>query len=353
MAKEKKLKYTLNPRTIIIILVVFIGMVLLAPRIAGLEEALVLLTKVRKPFILLALLFEFVSYCGAAALLGVILSRLNFKVRFWDRFRIGSIAAFSIHFLPIGTVGEGALDYYFLRRKKVSSGAILLTLVLRVIVTYGAFLLVLLSGLLWVPAAGAGTLAPKVAFLTIFILILAGVIYMILLYRNKEGFKKFWLRFYRATRYLSKKISKKDVSRKRFLGIFEEIYAGMGLFGTKKRFSFLALLFGLVYWLGDIFCFYFVFMSFGYQINFGVLVLGYSIATLAGIISFIPGGFGVTEGSMGLVFASFGIPLAVSVTSIIIFRLFSFWIWIPIGLYSYVSLSRESSKSHKVEDKGK
>jgi hypothetical protein len=28
--------------------------------------------------------------------------------------------------------------------------------------------------------------------------------------------------------------------------------------------------------------------------------------------------------------------------SILVFRLFSFWIWIPFGLYSFISLTREA-----------
>jgi hypothetical protein len=62
------------------------------------------------------------------------------------------------------------------------------------------------------------------------------------------------------------------------------------------------------------------------------------------MISFIPGGLGVTEGFMGLLFNSFSIPLSVAVVSILVFRLLSFWIWIPIGLISYVTMAREISK---------
>lgn len=348
---SKQLKYIVNPKTLVVIGILLVAMILIAPRFIGLKEALRLLVDVKKPFILLALAFEFLSYCGAAALLGVILSRLGFEVKFWDRFRIGSIAAFAIHFLPIGTVGEGALDYYFLRKREVSSGGILLALVLRIIVTYSAFLLVLLTALLWVPAAAKSAVTFKVAFLAISIFLLAWIVYIFMVYRHKDKFKNFWQRFYRPVRFLSKKLRKKDVSKKRFAQVFEEIYTGIGLFTKKKRFSLLALLYGLVYWFGDILCFYFVFQSFGYSINFGVLTLSYSIATLVGLISFIPGGFGVTEGSLGLIFAGFGVPLAVSVTSIIVFRLFSFWIWIPIGLYSYISLSRDNIIKKKVAAK--
>jgi uncharacterized protein (TIRG00374 family) len=340
MAQNAKVKISLKPRNIIIALLLGVGVLLLIPKIVGLKETFHLLSQVNKIYLFIALIFELLSYFGAAWMLGIILSRLKFNISFWDRFRIGSIAAFAIHFLPVGTLGEGALDYYFLHKKGVSSGAILLTLMLRIIITYSAFLMILLAGLVWVPAVGSLTFAPRVVLLSVFLVVFSAVIYIAFLYRNKTHFKKFWLRFSKVLNFVSMKIRKKPLTPKKREEIFNEIYKGIGLFIHKKRFLAFALLSGLVYWVCDILCFYFVFHGFGYSINFGVLILGYSVATLAGLISFIPGGVGVTEGSLGLVFSGFGVPVAVALTSIIIFRLFSFWIWIPIGLFSYISLSR-------------
>ena len=138
------------------------------------------------------------------------------------------------------------------------------------------------------------------------------------------------------------KVGSKAIPAEKIEELFEDIYKGIGLFFGKKRTSVFGGLTALVYWLGDIFCFYFVFLSFGYKIGFGVLLFGYSVATLAGLVSFIPGGLGVAEGTMGLVYNSLGVPLSLALMSILVFRFFSFWIWIPFGLYSFLSLKRKS-----------
>ena len=129
--------------------------------------------------------------------------------------------------------------------------------------------------------------------------------------------------------------------------IFEDIYQGIGLFGQKKRTSIWAIIAGLIYWLGDITCFYFVFLSFGFQISWGVLVFGYGVATLLGMISFLPGGLGVTEGTLALIYSGLSVPSPLALMSILVFRFFSFWLWIPFGLYSYLSLKRESTPNQK------
>jgi len=337
---NQSLQIKFNLKTLIIILIFLIGVYFLIPKLFGIQKVFEVLTQVNKFYLLLALISEFLSYAGAALLLGIILSRMGYKIKFWDRFKISSIASFAIHFLPIGSFGEGAVDYYFLRRQKVETGSILLMLVLRIIFTYAAFLLIFLLGLALVPTAPQLRVSPKIISLVIFILIFGGVCYLVYLYQNKDKFKKAWDKLFGVFGGFASKITGKKLTKETSPEIFDDIYQGIGLFGKKKRSSIYALLGGLLYWMGDITCFYFVFLSFGYHISWGVLIFGYGIATIVGMISFIPGGLGVTEGSLGLLYGGLGVPGAIVVTSILVFRLFSFWIWIPFGLYSFISLSR-------------
>lgn len=338
-------KPIINLKTLIVLITVLIGIILIFPKIISLQETVKLLSQVNKFYLLLALMAEFVSYAAAAWLLGIILSRMGFKLKFIDRFRIGSIAAFAIHFLPIGTVGEGALDYYFLHAKRVKTGSIIITLILRIIITNAAFLFLFLVSMFIVPAASHTSPKLAIAVISLAVVITGGAIYLYYLYKNKNKFKNIWKRLISFFNKPVEKLRGRPLTENMENEVFEDIYRGLHLFSRKKRFSALAILAGVIYWLGDIACFFFVFLSFGYLINFGVLTFSYSLSTLAGMISFIPGGLGVTEGSLGLIFNSFSIPLSISLVSILVFRILSFWIWIPIGLISYLTLSREISQN--------
>jgi len=332
----------INLKALILLVIFVVGFCFLIPKLVDIQEALKLILKVNKFYLVLAVTAEFLSYVGAAWLLGIILSRLGYKIGFWDRFKIGSIAAFAIHFFPVGTLGEGAVDYYFLRKKKVEPGSIFLMLILRVIITYSAFLLVFLIGLILVPTAPHLPFSPKLISLVIFVLISGGILYLIYLYRRKSLFRQRWSSFLKIVDFFLSKVRKREISRERSDEIFTDIYQGIGLFGKKKRSSVFALIAALIYWLGDITCFFFVFLSFGYQIHWGVLIFGYSIASLLGMLSFIPGGLGVVEGSMTLLYSALGVPATLALMSVLVFRFFSFWIWIPVGLYSFLSLRKNS-----------
>lgn len=336
---DTKIKFDL--KTLIVLLLFIIGLYFLIPKLVGVEQALKLLLHLNKTYLFIAIFFEFLSYVGAAWLLGVILDRLGSKIGFWTRFKIGSIAAFAIHFFPVGSFGQGAVDYVFLRKEKVEPGSILLMLILRAILTYAAFLIIFLVGLVLVPTVPQLPLSPKLISLIIFVIVAGCSLYLFYLYKNKKQFRKLWSKFIKLIDVFLSKLRKKKISAEEETEMFEDIYKGLGLFGGKKRYTAFAILAGIVYWLADIVCFYFVFLAFGYKIHWGILIFGYSIASLLGMISFIPGGLGVTEGAMGLMYTALGVPGALAVMSVLVFRLFSFWSWIPVGLYSFITLSKK------------
>jgi uncharacterized protein (TIRG00374 family) len=65
----------------------------------------------------------------------------------------------------------------------------------------------------------------------------------------------------------------------------------------------------------------FVFDALGPPVKAGVLVSGYVIGIMAGLLSMVPGGLGVQEGSMAGVFALMGVRLEQAVLAAILFRL--------------------------------
>ena len=185
----------LNYKAIIFLLFFIIGAYLLIPRLVDIEEALRLILRINKGYLLLALAAEIISYLGAAGLMGVILSRLGHRIRFWDRFRLGSIAAFAIHFFPLGSFGEGTVDFYFLSRRQVGGGSILLMFVLRMIISYSAFLGLFFLGLVLVPTYPHLSFSPKVVSFFLMAVIIWGIFYMIHLYRHRDKFYLLWQKY--------------------------------------------------------------------------------------------------------------------------------------------------------------
>jgi uncharacterized protein (TIRG00374 family) len=64
----------------------------------------------------------------------------------------------------------------------------------------------------------------------------------------------------------------------------------------------------------------FIFKSLGTTVPTGVLVTGYVIGIMAGLLSMVPGGFGIQEASMAGIYALLGVPFEVAVLAAILFR---------------------------------
>jgi uncharacterized protein (TIRG00374 family) len=65
----------------------------------------------------------------------------------------------------------------------------------------------------------------------------------------------------------------------------------------------------------------FVFDALGPPVNAGVLVSGYVIGIMAGLLSMVPGGLGIQEGSMAGIYALMGINLEQAVLAAILYRI--------------------------------
>lgn len=341
--KSEKSPLHFSLKSLIVLAIFAAGLYFLIPKLLDEKEVFTAILKVKKPFLLLALAAEIISYIGSATLMGVILSRIGYQISFKDRFRLGSISAFAIHFFPVAGLGEGAVDYYFLRRRDVSAGSVLIMFILRSIFTYAAFILLFIISLLLVPSFPDLPLSPRIISRILFIIIISIILYIYIAFKNKERFYKLVMKLSKWVNKFLKLIHRVPIPEAKIKEAYDDVYSGVGLFAHRKRSFLKAIGAGLLYWIGDISCLYFVFLSLGYQPRITYIIFGYCISTLIGQISLIPGGLGITEGSMSLIYGAIGIPISLVVTAVLVFRFFSFWIWIPIGLISYITLKRANS----------
>jgi uncharacterized membrane protein YbhN (UPF0104 family) len=83
----------------------------------------------------------------------------------------------------------------------------------------------------------------------------------------------------------------------------------------------------------------FCFLGFGHSPSFGVLVFGYLIGQLGGLLP-LPGGIGGTEGGLIGVFAVYHVPLAKSAAAVLAYRALQLWIPAALGSVAFVQLRK-------------
>jgi uncharacterized protein (TIRG00374 family) len=102
----------------------------------------------------------------------------------------------------------------------------------------------------------------------------------------------------------------------------------------------LAVLVGAIgYWAFDNAVLYATFQAFDETLPLTVLLMGYLIGQLGGLLP-IPGGVGGIDGGLIGTLIVFGAPPATTAAAVLAYRLILFWIPLVIGLVSFVSLQR-------------
>jgi putative heme transporter len=114
----------------------------------------------------------------------------------------------------------------------------------------------------------------------------------------------------------------------------------LGMHGRYRR---IALLFAVVNWLTDLCCLVAVAYAFHLPLTFVQLGAVYVVVQLVRQIPVTPGGIGVIEASLLAALVSAGAAQGPAAAAVLGYRLFSCWLIIPAGLFTWALLRRSSA----------
>jgi uncharacterized protein (TIRG00374 family) len=96
---------------------------------------------------------------------------------------------------------------------------------------------------------------------------------------------------------------------------------------------------GMSNWLADMSCLALSFYAVGVGIPWRGLLLAYGAGQLASTLPITPGGLGVVEGSLTIALVTFGGGAESTVAAVLLYRMVSFWLMLPIGWAGWASLA--------------
>jgi uncharacterized protein (TIRG00374 family) len=107
---------------------------------------------------------------------------------------------------------------------------------------------------------------------------------------------------------------------------------------------------GLGNWVADCACLAISFLAVGAGVPWRGLLLAYGAGQLATILPVTPGGLGVVEGSLTIALVTFGGLQDSTVAAVLLYRLISFWLLLPVGWGSWGVLAVAGrNRSHVLE----
>jgi uncharacterized protein (TIRG00374 family) len=119
---------------------------------------------------------------------------------------------------------------------------------------------------------------------------------------------------------------------------FGQLVARFKQLSTDRRQLAKAFFFASANWLFDAASLFVFLGAFGRWVDPVALLVAYGVANIAAAIPFTPGGLGVLELTLIGILVGFGPPRAIVILGVVAWRLVNFWLPIPVGGISYLSL---------------
>jgi uncharacterized membrane protein YbhN (UPF0104 family) len=302
-----------------------VSVVLLAPAVADLPDALHRLTHGDARWLALALVLEALSFLGHAILFRA--------VGLDERGRIGLRASVEItlaghaatRVLASAGAGGVALTAWAMRRSGMDRATVAARMVTFIVLLYSVYMVALVvggAGLALGVLPGGGSVA-----ITVVPAIFGAVVITIVLgaqrIRPGEG---------RLRRTLA------------------PVGAGVRDARRLARTGNAGLLGALMWWGFDIAVLWACFEAFGDSPAIAVLVVAYFVGTLANTLP-LPGGIGGVEGGMIGALVAFGVDPALALIAVLAYRGFAFWLPIVPGVIAFITL-RRTVANWEAEDAG-
>ena len=306
------------------------GLYLLLPKLAGLNQTWGRLKRGDPVWLGVAAAFELVSIAGYAVLFRTVFGRGIPRLDWRASIQIPLAGIAAIRLLAAAGAGGVALTVWALGRAGMDSRVIACRMVANLILQYAVYLgAIVVFGI----GLGVGILhggGPFVLTIVPALLSLAGgalVVSAILVpadverrLRAVESGPRLWRRLI-----------------ERMAGAPAALGAGARTAADLVRERRPGLIGAVVYWGFDIGALGCSFQAFGGHPPIAVLVLGYFLGTLGGLLP-LPGGIGGVEGAMIGVFAAFGTPAAHALIAVLAYRAISFWLPTVPGIAGYLAL---------------
>jgi glycosyltransferase 2 family protein len=323
-------------RYLLLLIILGLAVQLLVPQIATLKSSWSVVQGMTWWAVALAVIAQVLSYLGAGFMLHAFLDNNHQKLSTLKGALI-TMASASIGLVAGGWVGDATATYGWVRKETHDSNAATLAGTLPPILNTGILVGVTMIGTVYLLVVHVMSQTQLIEFgITLLVLGLTVIGIVAALYFPEMTTKLVvWLASrWAALRHKPFEPGETITSVKQFINVWDSLGNGKWrgpVVGAIANISF------------DMLTLYFLFIAAGQNVSLGILFAGYGLPFILARMAFLfPGGLGVVEGSMVILYDSLQIPNAVSVVVILGYRLLSFWLPSLMGFAAAAYLSRKS-----------
>ena len=331
-------------QTVVLVLVLLGAIYFLFPKLVGLGDALSRLDDADPIWIGVAVAANVAAYATYIALFKAVVGGDALRLSWIETYEINMAGVAATLLFSAGGAGGVALTYWALRKAGMGRRDVARRMVAFVSLHYLFYpLALILFGILLRTGVMNGKGSVE---LTIIPAAVAGLLLLIgvLITLIPADLEQRLTRFAHSER--SHQMLEKAGKVPATLG--EGFRFALGLFAHPSR-GGLAVLGAAGFWAFSIAVLWASFHAFGVHVPLAVVVQGYFLGMVANLFPLAPAGVGAVDAGMIGAFVLFGFPSETVFPAILIFRLVSFWMPIPPGIFAFFQLR---NTVHRWEEEG-
>jgi glycosyltransferase 2 family protein len=324
-------------RYLFLFVVLGLGLYLLLPQFAHIQHAVEVASTLKIPFVVLSIGAQILSYLGSGYLLRAVVRQVVKPVSIVDGALL-TAGANSVGTLGGGVLGTAGMTYLWLRRRGVSRGAAGLGGWIPIFLNDATLAIISVLGLITLIFLNRRSTILLIGLVQAVLILGTGLGVVLWSLTHREQLIQFATTVARFIARIRRKpidLEATDAGISLLLEAWDDLLHG----GWRKPAVGAALNAGF-----DMLTLGFLFSAAGNSISIPVLLAGYGVPQLLGKATIILGGVGVVETTMVGLYTACGVPIAVSIVVVLVYRLFSFWMptLVGIALVSYL----EAGRSH-------
>jgi len=294
----------------------------------------------------LPLLFSFLSYAAMARSYQGIADLAGKHLPFLVWLRITFVSNTVNYVVTTAGLSGFAVRMYLLSQYGVESGRAVLISLVQTFLTNVTLLIFILAGFVSLLARQQLTGTPLVIASACLVIFAAFLVYgiVLLLHRRLRRLTLFWLgsTTHRLLRRFAPARTPQLVRFWRFqhrldTGIEFLLSRPVGMLGPTAWITFDWVLTCGVLWAA--------FRAVSHPLSPGLVMVGFGVGLFFSLVSFVPGGLGIMEGSMAAVFVSLGVPFEKAIVAILIFRVSYHLIPLIVSVFLFHGVFRAAQRA--------
>lgn len=258
--------------------------------------------------------FMALSYQGIAHAAGATMS-------FWEMLKITFVANTVNYIVTTGGLSGFAVRMYFFIRSAIAPGTAVIISMLQTFVTNVVLLFFVVLGFSYLLAAHelrGFALIATVVLLAVFVL--TALLFVLLLFHRALRRRTLFLGAELAHWFLERFVPRHSPRRVHIWRFQRNLNRGLEFMLARKRHMVGPVLWIVVDWLVTLLILWGAFVAVRHPIPFSFVIVGFAVGIVLSMVSLVPGGLGIMEGSMAAVFAGLSVPFETAVVAVLIFR---------------------------------